>query len=126
MRRRTESDISRGEKKMITIEGLKEFGADTTTGLTRCLNKEDFYLKMVGMGLNEPRFNQLGEALSQKDMDAAFELSHALKGVVGNLALDPLYKIISEMTELLRAKSDADYESMYAQIMEKRNALLAM
>ena len=41
---------------MITIEKLNAFGADTKSGLARCMNKEDFYLKLVGMALNEPRF----------------------------------------------------------------------
>jgi HPt (histidine-containing phosphotransfer) domain-containing protein len=111
---------------MITVEGLKNFGVDTKTGLARCLNKEDFYLKMVGMALNEPRFEQLGAAIESRDMDKAFELSHALKGVVGNLALEPLYKPISEMTELLRTKNEADYCGMYKSIMEIRAELLAL
>ena len=34
---------------MITIESLKAYGADVEEGLARCLNKEDFYLKMVNL-----------------------------------------------------------------------------
>ncbi len=90
------------------------------------MNKEDFYLKLLGIGLNEPRFEQLGPALDAKDYDKAFELCHSLKGVIGNLALDPLYKEICEMTELLRAKTDTDYSGLYKKIMDMRAALLAM
>lgn len=111
---------------MITIEKLKAFGADTETALARCMNKEDFYIKLLGMGLNEPRFEQLGTALDAKDYGKAFELCHALKGVIGNLALEPLYKEICEMTELLRAKTDTDYSSLYKKIMNMRSELLAM
>jgi FOG: HPt domain len=111
---------------MITIEKLKAFGADTQTALERCMNKEDFYLKLLGIGLNEPRFEQLGPALDAKDYDKAFELCHSLKGVIGNLALDPLYKEICEMTELLRAKTDTDYSGLYKKIMDMRSELLAM
>ena len=111
---------------MITIEKLKNFGADVETALARCMNKEDFYIKLLGMGLNEPRFDQLGTALETKDYDKAFELCHSLKGVIGNLALDPLYKEICEMTELLRAKTDTDYTSRYKKIMDLRAELLAM
>ena len=42
------------------------------------------------------------------DKAAAFEMAHALKGVLGNLALTPIYKPLSEMTELLRAGKDPD------------------
>ena len=109
---------------MITIEKLQAFGADTQTGLARCMNKEDFYLKLVGMGLNETRFEELGTALAAKNLDKAFELCHSLKGVIGNLALDPLYKEICEMTELLRAKTDTDYSDSFKKIMDMREELL--
>ena len=111
---------------MITIEKLQAFGADTQTGLARCMNKEDFYLKLIGMGLKETRFEELGTALEAKNLEKAFELCHSLKGVIGNLALDPLYKEICEMTELLRAKTDTDYTGIYKKIMDMRAELLAM
>ncbi len=111
---------------MITIEKLAAFGADTKTALARCMNKEDFYFKLLGMGLNEPRFEQLGPALEAKDYDNAFKLCHSIKGVIGNLALDPLYNVICEMTELLRTKTDTDYSGLYKKIMDMRSELLAM
>ena len=43
------------------------------------------------------------------DKDAAFEAAHQLKGVLGNLALTPMYEPVAEMTELLRARADAEY-----------------
>ena len=110
---------------MITIETLKEFGADVNEGLARCLNKEDFYLKMVNMGIADPRFVTLKDVLVSKDLDAAFEQAHALKGVVGNLALTPIYDPLAEMTEMLRAKKDADYVAMYAPIKEIRDKLVS-
>ena len=111
---------------MITIEGLREFGADVDTGLSRCLNKEDFYLKMVNMGLADKRFDELGDVLKEKNLDTAFEICHALKGVIGNLALDPMYVKICEITELLRARQDADYLPMYEEIKAGRAKLLSM
>lgn len=109
---------------MITIEKLNPFGADTETALARCMGKEDFYLKLVGMGLNEPRFEELGTVLEAKDYDKAFEHCHSLKDVIGNLTLEPLYKEICEMTELLRTKTDMDYSNHYKKIMDMRKELL--
>ncbi len=40
---------------MITLESLRAFGASVDAGLERCLNKEDFYLKMVNMALADQR-----------------------------------------------------------------------
>ncbi len=119
---------------MITIQALKEFGADTETGLARCMKKEDFYLRLVGMSIKEPRFEQLQEAMRQKNYKQAFEYCHSLKGVVGNLALDPLYKEICELTEALRplssgASASADgaaLDSLCQKVMQTRDALLKM
>ena len=32
---------------MLTVEKLKEYGADTGEGLNRCMNNEAFYLRLV-------------------------------------------------------------------------------
>ncbi len=53
-----------------------------------------------------------------------FEAAHALKGVIGKLALAPIYNPLTEMTELLRARKKADNVSMYRPIKEIRNQLL--
>lgn len=111
---------------MITIDSLKTYGANVEEGLARCLNKEDFYLKMVNLGLKDERFEKLGDILASKDLDAAFEAVHALKGVIGNLALTPLYEPINKMTELLRARTDTDYSELAAEIKTQRDKILAM
>ena len=58
---------------------LAAFRADTKTALARCMNKEDFYIKLLGMGLNEPRFEQLGAALDSKDYGYARRTSYDVK-----------------------------------------------
>ena len=111
---------------MLTIEKLNEFGVDTKEGLTRCMNNQKFYFRMISMGLSNDSFEKLGKALEENKLDEAFEAAHALKGVLGNLALTPIYKPLSEITEMLRAKKTADYTAMYEPIMEMRNQLLQM
>ncbi len=111
---------------MITIDALNEFGADTKEGLTRCLNKEDFYIRMINLGLKDARFETLGESLKEENWESAFEQAHALKGVLGNLALTPLFKPVSELTEKLRAKEACDYQALYDEMMKKRTELLVL
>ena len=106
---------------MITIEELKNLGADVETGLSRCVGNESLYLKLVGMGLGDSKFEELGAALGADDLGKAFELCHALKGVIGNLALTPLYESLSDKTEKLRAREEADYQTMYSNIIEIRS-----
>ena len=91
---------------MITLEALKAYGANTAEGLSRCVNNEAFYIRMVSMGLADRNFDKLRDAVAAGDAKEAFEAAHALKGVTGNLSLTPLYEPLSALTELLRGKSE--------------------
>ena len=73
------------------------------------------------MGLGDAKFEELGVAVNAGDLDKAFELCHALKGVIGNLAITPLYEALSDMTEILRAREQCDYSSMYSIILQIRS-----
>jgi HPt (histidine-containing phosphotransfer) domain-containing protein len=108
---------------MLTIDALKQFGADTEDGLSRCMNNEAFYFKLIGKVIEDKNFKTLEDAVAAKDLDTAFEAAHSLKGVLGNLALTPVYEPVFEITELLRAKSDVDYGPYLEKISEKRDEL---
>ncbi len=110
----------------MTIDTLKRFGANTDEGLARCMNKEDFYIKMVNMGLKDERFDTLPKVLASGNLDQSFELAHALKGVIGNLALTPMFDAICELTELLRNKKPGDYTGLCKKVIDERARLLAM
>ena len=114
------------EEAVITIGKLKEWGADTDNGLARCLNNEDFYLKMVNMALDSDGIDKLGKAIEMKDQKAAFEAAHALKGVLGNLSLTPLQEVVSRITELLRVGTDMDYMPLFEEIKARYSELLAL
>ena len=101
---------------MLTLDSLKEFGADVDEGLMRCMNNENFYVMLVNKVLDDKKLSQLEENLGKKDLAAAFENAHALKGMYANLALTPLTKPISEMTELLRAGTDTDYTPLLEEV----------
>ena len=108
---------------MITIDGLREYGANVDEGLGRCMNMEDFYLKLVGKALNDPAFPALEEAIGKNDLDEAFEAAHRLKGALANLALTPLCEPVEEMVELLRGRTQTDYAPYIERINAKRKIL---
>ncbi len=108
---------------MLTIENLKEFGAEVEKALPRCGNNEALYLRLVGMCVNELRTDALGDALKKGDFGRAFEVAHKLKGAVGNLALVPISDPINELTERLRNQSSEGCDALYARIAEKTNEL---
>lgn len=111
---------------MLTIEKLKDYGANVEEGLSRCLGNEDFYIRLVNLALADGGFDRLSEAVKSADMTASFEAAHALKGMLGNLALTPMFAPASEMTELLRSREAADYETYLQIILEQRDKLAAL
>ncbi|MBQ3329191.1 MAG: Hpt domain-containing protein [Eggerthellaceae bacterium] len=110
----------------MTLDDLRAFGADVDEGLARCMGKEDFYLRLVGMAQDETGYNKLEQAIADGDLKAGFEAAHGLKGVLGNLALTPLLEPVSEITELLRAGTEMDYSDLLAQIKEQKERFLAL
>ena len=111
---------------MITIEKLNSFGADTAEGLSRCYGNEALYLRLIPMAVKEANFQKLEDSLKEGDLDGAFEAAHALKGVLGNLSLTPMYQVCCEMTELLRARTQTDYTPMLTQLLILRDRLASL
>lgn len=108
---------------MLTVEKLREWGADVDEGLGRCMNNEDFYLKLVGMVLQDEQLSNLAEALAAKDYDCAFGIAHTLKGMYGNLSLTPVFAPVNKMTELLRSRTDTDYGALMNEAAKQFAAL---
>lgn len=103
---------------MFTIEKLKFFGCNVEEGLARCLNDEGFYLRLVSSLVPDPKIDNLEQALLNKDYKRGFELAHALKGVYANLAITPLFRVSSEICELLRTGTDMDYSPLIKELKE--------
>ena len=108
---------------MLTVEKLKNYGANVEEGLERCMNNEAFYLRMVDMAIGNDGFDKLAAAVEKGEVPQIFEAAHALKGMLGNLALTPLFQPASEMTELARAGTAADYAALWETISARRSEL---
>ena len=108
---------------MLTIDNLKMLGANTDEGLARCLGKEDFYLRMVNLMLQDNQVENLQKAVAEGNLDAAFEAAHALKGVTANLGLTPIRTPATEITELLRARTEMDYTELVEEIKTQKDKL---
>ncbi len=111
---------------MLTLDALRAYGADVDDGLRRCMNMEAFYLRLFSSLKGDTRVEELKAAVERKDLDTAFEIAHALKGIYGNLSLTPLYRPIQEITELLRARKDMDYGPLLAEICTQKEKLDAL
>ena len=111
---------------MITLEGLEKLGADVPDGMARCLDNEEFYLKLVNMVVADEGYGQLRDAIEAKDLDEAFQRAHALKGIVANVSLTNLLEPIAEMTEDLRDRRDVDYSGRLEKMFRELDKLKAL
>lgn len=83
---------------------LVDAGVDLNKTMDRFMNNEALYLKFLKRFPEDPNYVQLKEHISAGAYEEAFRDAHTLKGVAGNLGLDPFYKIVSELTEDLRSR----------------------
>jgi len=110
---------------MLTVERLREWGANVDEAMGRCLNNEAFYLRLVDKTIQDPAFDRLKEAVTAGDLEKAFEYAHAVKGTTANLALTPILEPVREITDLLRNRTVMDYSPYLETIEARRNELLA-
>ena len=110
----------------MTLDDLIAYGANVDEGLTRCLNNEEFYLRLVESVKAEAGFNKLEQAVSEGRLHDGFEAAHALKGVLGNLAITPLLEPVTEITELLRSETQTDYTELLAKIKHEKDRFCAL
>ncbi len=111
---------------MLTVENLREYGANVDEGISRCLDDEEFYIELVKSVIPDKRFDELKAAIAEKNYDKAFEVAHALKGMYGNISITPIYEPVCEITELLRDRKDADYSALIAKAEEQKAKLVEL
>ena len=107
----------------MTIDDLRDYGANVDEGLTRCLNNKDFYIKLVNMAIADNKIEQLEKQINESNFEAAFEIAHTIKGMYANLALTPISAPASEITELLRNKVDTDYTELLDRLKTAKRKL---
>lgn len=89
---------------------MEENGADVETTLKRFLGKEELYLKFIKKFQDDKSLEGLQERYDNVDYEGVFEKVHSLKGVAGNLGLNPIYEISAQICDLLRGKQPAEVD----------------
>lgn len=94
--------------------------------LQRMMGNECLIRKFLKKFIQDGTYEELKQAMELKDCDGVFRAAHTLKGITGNLGLEPLYKESSELTELTRygdmRQADESFErfkEQYEKILQK-------
>lgn len=93
---------------------LEENGADVEATLKRFMGNDAIYLKFLGKFPNDPNYANLGLNMESENFEEAYKCAHALKGVVGNLGLTPIFDNVSVLVEELRNKTNAEVDAAAA------------
>lgn len=93
---------------------LEENGADVEATLKRFMGNDAIYLKFLGKFPGDPNYANLGANMEAGNYEEAYKCAHALKGVVGNLGLPPIFENVSVLVEELRNKANADVDAALA------------
>lgn len=103
---------------------LKLLGTDVDEALERFGGNAELYRKFIIKFLKNADEYNPDSAFESGDYDEAFKRVHALKGVSGNLSFVPLYTAYSEITELLRAGSNAEAQAKYSETKSLRDSYM--
>ncbi|MDE7246274.1 MAG: hypothetical protein K2N43_00130, partial [Lachnospiraceae bacterium] len=82
--------------------------------LKRFMGNDGIYQKFLGKFPNDPNYANLGTNIESGNYEEAYKCAHALKGVVGNLGLTPIFDNVSTLVEELRNKANADVDAALA------------
>lgn len=75
---------------------------DMETGLSRIRGNKKIYAKMLNLFLKSDEFAKFEESISLKDYQKASDVSHAIKGMTGNLSLTKLFDDSSKLMVQLK------------------------
>lgn len=107
-----------GETVMNIKECYDSIGADFEDVLGR-LGSESLIQRFALKFIDDGSYNELTEALAEKNAEKAFRAAHTLKGICLNLGLKNLYTVSSDLTEKLRGRELDGYEALYEKVSEQ-------
>lgn len=111
------------EQNQRIIDRLIQWGCNVQGAMPRFLNSTDMYCLLLRSVPEQDDFEALGNALNAGDKTATFEKAHALKGVLANMSLTPMYTEVCEIVELLRSGTMEGVSSHYEKLMQEKTVL---
>lgn len=102
---------------------LKKWGCDIDGAMERFMEDEEFYISCLDLIVSDENFDKLGKALKDKNYTAAFDCAHALKGVVANMGLTPLYDTVVKIVEPLRSGQADKLLPSYKKLLKQKEHL---
>ncbi len=100
---------------------MEENGVNVDETLKRFMGREAIFMKFIMKFAEDQNCQQIRDGLESRDVQTAFERAHSLKGVAGNLGIDPVYNLAAQISDLLRGKQEDEVD--FDQVMEAQGKL---
>lgn len=84
---------------------LEECGIDVEHGIKSHMGNETMFVKFLKLVLMDSKFDDLYRSVGKNDAGEIFEISHSLKGTVGNVGLSEIDTLITGICETTRKGS---------------------
>ncbi len=104
---------------------LEEAGVDVASALERMMGSEALLERLLGKFLEDPQYPALCGAMKGGDAARAVIAAHTLKGVCGNLSMNGLYGLFTELVDALRAEDLPLADRLMEQIEPAYNRVAA-
>ena len=93
-------------------------------GIEAHMGNEAMYERILRLVLSDNSFDMLFNAAESEDAEVIFDISHALKGTLGNLGVDELSLLVTDICETTRAGSIAGVKEKITKVQSIYNCLV--
>lgn len=111
------------------MEQFRDMGIDVDAALERFMNNEELYITFFKKLGQDKTCEKMLFQMEQGNVEQAFNEAHSLKGMIANLSIIPLYTLVCEMVEELRAGKMPDlklideFRDCYGEYIDYANKL---
>ena len=88
------------------------------------MQNDDRIKKYLGFFVQDESFEQLKNALDNKDVEEAFRAAHTLKGISQNMAFNNFSILVEKITEELREKKLEAALETFKEVSENYNMII--
>jgi exonuclease VII small subunit len=110
---------------MSLVKELENYGVNTEDAMERFMNNVSLYERMLKKLPKTVKEMEVLKYLETGDDSTALTNAHTLKGVMGNLAITPLYDAYKEIVDLLRAGDVKKAESVCRNMIPVQEKIIA-
>jgi len=106
------------------LEKFRMAGGDADGVMERFMDDEELFRECLQQFVDEDDFAKLQVVFGERDYKQAFDISHSLKGVTGNLGITDTYTKLCKFVDSLRNERYDELEEQLEAVMAAKSVFL--